>query len=183
MSEGEALAGPCPTEDSANAASPEIIALYTDFSVELRRMVLGVVRNPELADDVMQTTFIKVVERGHEARFETARGWLFRVAFHEALAVKRRRASRDRGERRAAVIQHCPSSNLDDGLVRAEAVEAVREALGRLSEDQLRVVRARVFEEKTFAEIAGETGLPLGTVLSRMRRALEQLRRSLRPGD
>ena len=45
------------------------------------------------------------------------------------------------------------------------------------------MVRARVFEEKTFAEIAGESGLPLGTVLTRMRRALEKMRRTLRPGD
>ena len=71
----------------------------------------------------------------------------------------------------------------DDRVARREDVEAVREALGALSEDQLRVVRARVFEEKTFAQIAGETGLPIGTVLTRMRRALEKLRRTLSPGD
>ena len=45
------------------------------------------------------------------------------------------------------------------------------------------MVLARVYEEKTFAEIAGETGLPLGTVLTRMRRALEKMRRTMRPGD
>ena len=45
------------------------------------------------------------------------------------------------------------------------------------------MVLARVYEEKTFAQIAGESGLPLGTVLTRMRRALEKLRRTMRPGD
>ena len=39
---------------------------------------------------------------GHEARAETTRGWLFRVAFHEALASRRRQATRDKGHRRLA---------------------------------------------------------------------------------
>jgi RNA polymerase sigma-70 factor (ECF subfamily) len=40
-----------------------------------------------------------------------------------------------------------------------------------------------MYEDKTFAQIAEELGLPLGTVLTRMRLALEKLRRTLRPGD
>ena len=74
------------------AAGPDPVAsLYAALAPELRRFVLGVVRDPELADDVMQATFVKAIEQGHEARAETARGWLFRVAFHEALAARRRR--------------------------------------------------------------------------------------------
>ena len=41
---------------------------------------------------------------------------------------------------------------------------------------------ARVYDDKTFAQIARETGLPLGTVLTRMRLALDKLRLALRPG-
>ena len=44
------------------------------------------------------------------------------------------------------------------------------------------MVLARVYEDKTFAEIAAEAGLPLGTVLTRMRRGLEKLRKTMRPG-
>jgi RNA polymerase sigma-70 factor (ECF subfamily) len=40
-----------------------------------------------------------------------------------------------------------------------------------------------MYEDKTFAEIAEECGLPLGTVVTRMRLALEKLRRTLRTGD
>jgi RNA polymerase sigma-70 factor, ECF subfamily len=184
MTDGEALARPCHVEGAAEIGPPSPVAsLFAEVSGELRRLVLGVVRDPELAEDVMQSTFVKALEHGHEARAETSRGWLFRVAFHEALAAKRRQASRDRGHRRLAGFRPSEGAKPDEGLIRSETVEAVREALGQLSEDQLRVVRARVFEEKTFAEIAGETGLPLGTVLTRMRRALEKMRRTLRPGD
>ena len=67
--------------------------------------------------------------------------------------------------------------------IRGETVEAVRQALDRLPIEQRKVVWARMYEDRSFAEIAQESGLPLGTVLTRMRLALEKLRRSLRPGD
>lgn len=183
MTDGEAIAGSLPLGGSSSPGeSSPVAALYGEVAGELRRFVLGVVRDPELADDVMQATFVKAVEHGGEARAGTAKGWLFRVAFHEALASRRRRKSRDRGHRRLAGFRPRDGAAPDEALIRGETVEAVRKALGELSEDQLRVVRARVFEDKTFAEIAEEAGLPLGTVLTRMRRALEKMRRTMRPG-
>jgi len=184
MTDGEAVADNVGVEGATAANGPPAPALANAaFAAELRRFVLGVVRDPALADDVMQATFVKAVERGHEARAETAKGWLFRVAYHEALAARRREAARGKNERRLAGLRPRPATGPDEGLIRGEAVEAVRKALGKLPEDQRRVVLARIYEDKTFAEIAGEFGLPLGTVLTRMRRALEKLRRTMRPGD
>ena len=184
MTDGEAVARPPSMEDSSSADRPGPIELiYADLGVELRRFVLGVVRDPELADDVMQATFVKALEHGHEARAETLRGWLFRVAFHEALASRRRSMTHEKGLRRLASFGRKSLPGPDDPIVRNETVEAVRKALGELPEEQKRVVLARVYEEKTFAQIAGEFGLPLGTVLTRMRRALERMRRTMRPGD
>ena len=158
-------------------------ALYPSLAAELRRFVLGVVRDQQRTDDVMQATFVKAVEHGREARSETSRGWLFQVAYHEALAARRNDASRDRNHQRLADL--CPQADArpDDPLIRSEAVEAVRKALLGLPEDHRRVVLARIYEDKTFAEIAREFNLPLGTVLTRMRRALDKLRRTIRPGD
>ena len=184
MTDGEALARPLPMEGSTAAEGPgPIEVIYADLSIELRRFVLGVVRDPEVADDVMQATFVKALERGHEARSETIRGWLFRVAFHEALATRRRSITHEKGLRRLASFGRKDRPGPDDPMIRNETVEAVRKALGELPEEQKRVVLARVYEEKTFAQIAGEFGLPLGTVLTRMRRALERMRRTMRPGD
>ena len=58
-----------------------------------------------------------------------------------------------------------------------------RSALGALPAEQSKVVWARMYEDKTFVQIAKESGLPLGTVLTRMRLALEKLRRTLSTGD
>lgn len=169
-------------EPGANDAA-RVVALYESHGRELRRFVLGITRDPGAADDVLQSTFAKAVELGHTARAETFKGWLFRVAFHEALEARRRREGREQGVRRLAALGSPRVEAPETELIRGETVEAVRRALEKLPEEQRRVVRARMYEDKTFAEIAEESGLPLGTVLTRMRLALEKLRRSLHKGD
>ena len=183
MTDGETLAGRLPVEsESAAPGLSPVASLHAGLADELRRFILGVVRDAELADDVIQATYLKAIEHGHETRPETARGWLFRVAFHEAMAARRRSATGERATRKFADLRPRSVAGPDDVLIRGEAIEAVRKALGELPDEQRRVVLARVYEEKTFAEIAGEFGLPLGTVLTRMRRGLEKMRRSMRPG-
>ena len=184
MTDGEPLARPLAAGGPARVggAGPAT-SLFDELAPELRRFVLGVVRDPDLADDVMQATFLKAMERGHEARPETARGWLFRVAFHEALAARRRVSARDRGLRRLAGLGSTADAHPPDGpLIRDETVTLVREAMARLPEEQRTIVLARICDDKTFAAIAAEAGLPLGTVLTRMRRALEKMRKTLSPG-
>jgi RNA polymerase sigma-70 factor (ECF subfamily) len=160
-----------------------VAVLYEEYGAELRRFVLGVVRDPEVTGDVLQATFAKAVERGHTARTETIKGWLFQVAFREALTARRRNQTREQAVRRLAALGFKSGERPEEGLIREETVQAVRKALERLPADQSKVVWARMYEDKTFAEIAGELGLPLGTVLTRMRLALEKLKRTLRTGD
>jgi RNA polymerase sigma-70 factor (ECF subfamily) len=184
MMDGEPLARPLAAGGPmrVGGACPATL-LFDDLAPELRRFVVGVVRDPDLADDVLQATFLKALERGHEARPETARGWLFRVAFHEALAARRRDSTRARGLKRLAGLGWTANAQPPDGrMIKDETVALVREAMARLPEEQRTVVLARICDDKTFAEIAAEAGLPLGTVLTRMRRALEKMRKTLRPG-
>ena len=61
-------------------------------------------------------------------------------------------------------------------LVRAETIQLVRRAIRELPAEQQQVVRMRIYENKTFAVIAAELGIPLGTALGRMRTALIKLR-------
>ena len=57
-------------------------------------------------------------------------------------------------------------------LVQWETVERVRAALDKLPPEQQQIVRLKIADEKTFAAIAAELNLPLGTVLTRMQLAL-----------
>lgn len=161
----------------------QVVALYEEHGLELRRFVLGVVRSPELASDVVQATFAKVIELGHTARVETRKGWLFRVALHEALALKRRQATRDEAGRRLAGLWRQRGEIPEERLIQVEQVARVRQAVDQLSPELKQVVWQRLYADKTFAEIAREAGLPLGTVLTRMRLAVERLRVLLRSGE
>lgn len=153
-----------------------VAALYLEHGDELRAFLIGVLKDRDLAAEALQATFIKAMEQGHAAREETRKGWLFRVAFHEALAIKRRGKTYDKNLKKMAWNRPAPNDpSPDDRLCRWETVVNVRKALEQLPENQQAIVTLRIYEEKTFAEIAEELGLPLGTVLTRMRLALKKL--------
>lgn len=156
-----------------------VAALFLEHADELRRFAYGILRDHDAAGDVLQATFAKAVERGHTAREETLKGWLFRVAYNEAIVVKRKQSVRARhAEPIAREPKHEPPLP-EQRLVRFEEIERMRAALETLSPDLRSVVRLRMHEGKKFAEIAAELGWPLGTVLTRMRAALAQLRKAL----
>jgi RNA polymerase sigma factor (sigma-70 family) len=164
--------------------NPSIVAaLYLAHGEELRRFLLGLVRDPALAADVLQTTFARLVERGHETREETRKSWLFRVAYHEAMAVRRREAVGDKIVRKVAWQSNGDVPTAEERLVRFETVQGVQDELANLRSEERQIVRMRIYEEKTFAVIAKELGIPLGTALARMRTALIKLRKRLSHPD
>ncbi|MCI0357415.1 MAG: sigma-70 family RNA polymerase sigma factor [Planctomycetaceae bacterium] len=175
--------------DSAKLDASVVAALYVEHGEELRRFLQGILRDGQLAADVLQATFVKMAERGHETKVESRKAWLFRVAFNEAMAVRRREAVGDKIVRNMAeqvpawrlngMHQNGMERQADDPLVRLESVEAVREAMSQLPPEQRQLVRMRIYEEKTFAVIAKELSIPLGTALARMRAALIKLRAKL----
>jgi RNA polymerase sigma-70 factor (ECF subfamily) len=157
-----------------------VAALYVQHAEELRCLALGLLRNADLASEVLQNTFTKAVEVGHTAHEETLKGWLFRVAFHEAMALRRRQSVRDKAAHRLAAQGPPLTETPDEQVCRFETVASVQAAVEKLPPDQRQVVRMRMYEHKKFREIAAELGLPLGTVLTRMQLALKKLRQNLK---
>jgi RNA polymerase sigma-70 factor (ECF subfamily) len=156
---------------------PAVVAeLYAKHQAELRSFLVGVLRDSHLANDALQATFAKAVEVGHTAVRESLKGWLFRVALNEALAIRRRQQTRDRVLQQAAWSRPRASESPVETAARSETVDIVRAALDELPPEQRQVVCMRIYEEKTFAKIAEELALPLGTVLSRMQLAIRKLR-------
>lgn len=156
-----------------------VAALFLEHADELRRFVYGIVRDHDTAGDVLQATFMKVIERGHTAREDTLKGWLFRVAYNEAIVVKRKQGVRRRANDVLAAESQPEAPRPEQRLVRYEEVERVRAALELLPPEQRQVVRMRMYEGKKFAEIAAELHWPLGTVLTRMHAGLKKLRQTL----
>ena len=172
-------ANPGQREDGGLLDPSIVAALYVDHGEELRRFLLGILRDAQLTADVLQATFVKMSQRGHETREESRKAWLFRVAYHEAMAYRRREGVGDKILRRVAWHSNGTAGPSDEPLLRLEAVQSVRDAMDQLPPDQRQVVRMRIYEEKTFAVIAKELKIPLGTALGRMRAAMIKLRARL----
>jgi RNA polymerase sigma-70 factor (ECF subfamily) len=99
------------------------------------------------------------------------------------MAYRRREGVGDKVLRRMAWHTAAAAGSADEPLLRLEAVQSVREALEQLPKEQRQVVRMRIYEEKTFATIAKELKIPLGTALGRMRAATIKLRAKLGTGN
>ena len=153
--------------------------LYEVHSRELLAFLIGVLRDGHAADEVAQATFARLMEAGHEARAETIKGWLFKVGFHEAMAFRRRQALQGKTLKNYTVRRDPLPANqtVHDELVRRDDVAKLKELLAELPPDQQHVVRQRMYEGKAFAVIADELNVPLGTVLTRMRLAMEKLQK------
>ena len=164
----------------SNPLDPSVVAaLYVEHGEELRRFLLGILRDAQLTSDVLQATFVKLAQRGHDTKEASRKAWLFRVAYHEAMAYRRREGVGDKVLRRMAWHTEGSADAADEPLLRLEAVQSVREALKGLPPEQRQIVRMRIYEEKTFATIAKELKIPLGTALGRMRAATIKLRATL----
>ena len=163
------------TADNGRIDPALVAALYVEHADELRAFLVGVLRDGDLAGEALQATFVKAMEAGHTASEETRKGWLFQVAFHEALALRRRQKVNDKSLRKLAWTRPQRGESPEDHVIRWESVARVKAALDALPPEQRDVVHRRIYEQQTFAAIAQETGTPLGTVLSRMRLALKRL--------
>lgn len=168
--------------------------IFAEHGVGLKRFLLGLLRNEAAADDAFQTTFIRLIEKGHMVKQAgSIKSWLFRVAYNEAMLIRRRDSiSRKHAEGVAWKIQM--QGNADRGTderlsqsvhfaIRQEDIIRVRQALLKLPDVQREVVEKRIYEDLKFREIADELDVPLGTVLARMQAALKKLRPILQEFD
>ncbi|MDG3042808.1 RNA polymerase sigma factor [Roseicyclus marinus] len=173
------MTAPCPA-GRPPATARAFIALLPD----LRRSARRLSRSAEDADDLVQETLLRVWSR--LAMAQTGASDAPPVTDLRAYAFATlRNCARTRG-RGVPPGDHAgtapdPDETADAGAD-PEADLAARRALAaldRLPEDQRALLRLRAVEGLSYAEIAAETGLPLGTVTSRLSRGRRALRREL----
>lgn len=176
----------------AELSDPELLArfragdsaaldvLFQRYETPLYRFLLGVLRTAHQAEEALQETFVRALERLDGVDGDHLRGWLFTVAYHQAMLLRRRAASRQRHVRSTvgldgdAVPAEAPGPA--EAAERGEDARRLRELLDQLPPAQREVIRQRVYEGKKFREIADELGCPLNTALARMHEGLKRLR-------
>lgn len=157
-----------------NGDEAALVALMERYETPLFQFLVGMLRHHHQAEDALQETFVQALRRLDEVDPDHLRGWLFTVAYHQAMLIKRRQKTR------AAVV--LPDAACDPGrgpldeAERRDDVRRLRELLDRLPDGQREVIRQRVYEGKRFKDIAAALGCPLNTALARMHEGLKRLR-------
>jgi RNA polymerase sigma-70 factor (ECF subfamily) len=142
----------------------------------LLRLQLDPIVADELTQDVMSTLWQKAVL--FDPTKSSVATWLFRIARNRRIDLFRRERNEAPVDEKALNIPD-PAPPPDDSLDVSQREKLVRAALDVLPREQLELVRLAFFDGLTHSEIASETGLPLGTVKSRLRLAFSRLRRAL----
>ena len=130
----------------------------------------------ELAQEALLVVWRKAEQ--YDRNKAGASAWIFTIARNLRIDVARRE-QRSRLLDLEATDEAEPPTLPDTMLLTGEREQRVRAALTHLSDDQLRVVWLSFFEGKAHADIASELELPLGTVKSRIRLAMNNLRELL----
>ena len=149
--------------------------LFDAYEGALLRYAARLTGNATAAEDIVQNTFVKFIRKWQKSiavSNETA-SWLYRVAHNEAI-------DHLRGETRLRKLHaehgaECISMPAErDGEI-SERAENAAEALSRLSDRERQLVVLKVYEEKSYREIAEITGLSVGNVGFILHTAIKKL--------
>jgi RNA polymerase sigma-70 factor (ECF subfamily) len=160
---------------------PALVELYRRHGRRVYPLIRRIVIDESLADEVLQDVFVRLWTRPEQYRPEAGQllAWLMTVARNLALDALRREK---KWRAHADLDDHVHHLTADAPGVDADVAAAVRHAMAMLPADQQRTVELAYFEGLTHAELAARLGEPLGTVKSRLRLALEKLRRGIGRG-
>lgn len=152
----------------------DMLAQVEPMIPALRRYARGLVRDVETSDDIVQDCLEKVVANWHRRRNEDPRSWIFAILHN--LAVNKIRQTQRRG--RSVPIEDLPETSNVGAPTQEQIVfsHEVIAAIERLADDHRSILLLISVEDLTYAEAARVLDVPLGTVMSRLSRAREQLR-------
>lgn len=151
--------------------------LFDYFAPRVKSFLMKGGANPDIADELAQETMITLWQKA--ASFDPAKAnastWIFTIARNKRVDGLRKKIRPETEDAEAEFIaDDAPLAS--EVIAQAEEAHAMEDALASLPKEQADLLYKSFFEDKTHADIAEESGIPLGTVKSRIRLALEKLR-------
>ena len=153
--------------------------LFDHFAPRLKGFVMRSGASAHQAEEIVQDVMLTVWRKAdlfdpHRAQVSA---WVYQIARNRQIDIARK-------ERRPVPeeLKEDPGTEPDASQVLAVEQEAgkLKQALGKLRDDQREVIEKAYLGELTHQEISSQTGLPLGTIKSRIRLGLERLRHELK---
>lgn len=150
--------------------------------------VLLIVKNQELAEDIFQETFIKVIRSLKKGKYvENGKfiSWVLRISHNLIIDHFRKEklqgfVSNDSMDMDIFNSQKFSEDTIEDQMVNDQILSEVKELIKELPEDQQQVIYMRHYMGLSFKEIAEQTDVSINTALGRMRYALINLRKLIR---
>lgn len=156
-----------------------LAALYDRYASLLSSLLNRILRDTQASEEILQDVFYQLWRNA--AQFDPARGslpgWLAVIARNRAIS-RLRRHNPSQGEELLETTVIVPA-NLENALAQQQLLGRVKSALENLPSEQRAAIELAYFEGLTHSEIASKTGDPLGTVKTRIRSAVESLKRNL----
>jgi RNA polymerase sigma-70 factor (ECF subfamily) len=189
------LPAPKPAEDQARdrnlvgavarGSGDAVADLYDRYGATVYGLALRVLGQPDLAEEVVQDVFAQVWRDAgrYDAGRSTVAGWIVMVTRTRAIDRLRARRARPDLSRSVDPLHAAPLVSADrtpeTSTMVAEDTRLVRGALARLPDQFRSLIELAYYEGLTHSEIAERTGIPLGTVKTRLRSAMGTLRSAL----
>jgi RNA polymerase sigma factor (sigma-70 family) len=150
--------------------------------------ILLIVKNHELAEDIFQETFIKVIrslKRGKYVENGKFISWVLRISHNLIIDHFRKEKlqgtiSNDSMEVDIFNSQKFSEATIEDQIITDQILSEVKELIKELPEDQQQVIYMRHYMGLSFKEIAEQTDVSINTALGRMRYALINLRKLIK---
>ena len=154
--------------------------LYEHFAPRLKSFLLRIGSDMSAAEEICQETMIMVWRRSETFNPNSAGAstWIFTIARNKRID-KLRKDKRPLPDLNDPSFFQIPVDKSDDILQRVEEEKKIKHALKNLPPEQAKLILSAYYEEKSHRKIADETKLPLGTVKSRIRLAINRLRSQL----
>ena len=155
-----------------------LAALYDRYHVLAFSLALRVVNDRGRAEDVVQDAFLSIWRKA--ASYAEGRGsvktWLASIVRNRAIDLVRARRESDGDDEAVLLALRDPGPGVLDAVTASLDRTTVRDAVIKLPAEQRQAIAMAYFEGRSHSEIAEVTGLPLGTVKSRIRLGMHRLR-------
>lgn len=162
-----------------NGNSEAFAVLYDRHSRVAYSLAYRMMGKRQAAEDLVQEVFLRVwrATSSYKAERGSVRTWILSIVHHRGVDLLRSTASRRRTQDKveASAESSQPSEAFSEAWRNSQRDE-IRQALGTLPPEQLKILELAYFSGYTHVEIAELLDLPLGTVKGRMRLGLKKIR-------
>lgn len=151
--------------------------------------ILFLVHEQDLANDIFQETFVKVITKLQEGRYIDSgkfSAWIMRIAHNVIMDWYRDNRAKnivetsDDNDLSNVTGNDITDFNIEDRYVNEQVLRDVKKMMNLLPPTQREIVFMRFYQEMSFKEIAETTGVSINTALGRMRYAILNMRRMAR---